>query len=73
MPCDASTNIRMAQFKSMRPCSDFIKDNQLQKPDFIKLGSPFRKFQLIIYDIGSLGAFRRINQTDLWEQSTPNP
>ena len=73
MPCDASMNIRMAQFKSMRPCSDFIKDNQLQKPDFIKFGSPFRKFQLIIYDIGSLGAFRRINQTDLCEQSTPNP
>ena len=60
IPCDASMNIRMAQFKSMRPCSDYIKDNQLQKPYFIKFGSPFRKFQLIIYDIGSPGAFRRI-------------
>lgn len=73
MPCVASANIRMARFKSMRPCSDFIKDNRLQKPYFIKFGSPFRKFQLKTYDIGSLGAFRRINQTDLHEQSTPNP
>lgn len=49
MPCDASMKIRLAQFKSMKPRSDFINDYQSQKPDFIKFDSPFRK----------------INQTDL--------